>query len=497
MRKITNAMRSKFGYIGASFLGSVIAIIAMTFINNKKEVEQQRIDQLRTMHQAENCQVANYAAPAMAVDFRDAAQKTINSVVHVKTTYELDGGYYTFDPIRQFFFGDGMYQKPPRIGAGAGSGVIISESGYIVTNNHVIDNASKVEVVLNNNKAFEAEVIGQDPSSDLALLKVDGDNLPKIEYGNSDNVQVGEWVLAVGNPFNLESTVTAGIVSAKGRDINILANGPDGINAVESFIQTDAAVNPGNSGGALVNANGELIGINAAIKSNTGSYTGYSFAIPVNLVTKVVEDLLEYGTVQRGYLGVNIQNIDQALADDEEITDLSGVYVAQTVEFGAARKAGIESGDIIKKIAEVPVENVTELQEMVSRYRPGDEVLVTLERNGEIIYIPVVLRNRFGEAEVSYKAEADLQQKLGAVFMDIDDTTQENLKIDYGVRVNELGKGKLRSAGILEGFIITRVDEEVIKNKDHLFEVLENKDGGVLIEGIYPNGKRAYYGFGL
>lgn len=269
MRKITNAMRSKFGYIGASFLGSVIAIIAMTFINNNKEVEQQRIDQLRTMHQAENRQVASYAAPAMAVDFRDAAQKTINSVVHVKTTYELDGGYYTFDPIRQFFFGDGMYQKPPRIGAGAGSGVIISESGYIVTNNHVIDNASKVEVVLNNNKAFEAEVIGQDPSSDLALLKVDGDNLPKIEYGNSDNVQVGEWVLAVGNPFNLESTVTAGIVSAKGRDINILANGPDGINAVESFIQTDAAVNPGNSGGALVNANGELIGINAAIKSNT------------------------------------------------------------------------------------------------------------------------------------------------------------------------------------------------------------------------------------
>lgn len=489
-------MKRVFGYVGASFFGSLIAITIMLNIENNERDRLYEIERLKAQHQASNQQV-NYALPAQAVDFTDAAQRTVDAVVHVKTTFELDGGYYTFDPIRHFFFGDGVYQKPPRIGAGAGSGVIISEDGYIVTNNHVIDGASKVEVAMNNNKVYEAEIIGQDPSSDLALLKVNDTGLPKIEYGNSDQVRVGEWVLAVGNPFNLESTVTAGIVSAKGRDINILANDPNGINAVESFIQTDAAVNPGNSGGALVNTNGELIGINAAIKSNTGSYTGYSFAIPVNIVTKVVRDLIEFGTVQRGYLGVSIRNLDQELAEEKGISSIKGVYVAETIERGAARNAGVKKGDVIVKVAEQEVSTVTELQEQVSKFRPGEQVLIAVKRDGKLIEIPVVLRNQFGEAEVAHKEALELHEKLGALIEDIDDETKSSLGIDHGVRVAELKAGKLRSAGIMKGFIITSIDEEAINSKEELFNVLENKEGGVLLEGIYPNGKRAYYGFGL
>jgi len=490
-------MKNKLGYVAASFVGGLLVVFTMVALDNSEYERELLIEQLRAQHLTQSNHAVNYAMPAQAVDFTDAAQRTVNAVVHVKTTFELDGGYYTFDPIRHFFFGDGIYQKPPRVGAGAGSGVIISDDGYIVTNNHVIDGASKVEVTMNDNKTYTADVIGQDPSSDLALLKVEGSDLPKIEYGNSDQVKLGEWVLAVGNPFNLESTVTAGIVSAKGRDINILANGPDGMNAVESFIQTDAAVNPGNSGGALVNTNGELIGINAAIKSNTGSYTGYSFAIPVNIVTKVVEDLLEFGTVQRGYLGVSIRNIDQALADEEGISDLTGIYVAETIDRGAAKDAGVLPGDIIYKVAEVNVKSVTELQEQISRFRPGDQILISVYRDEKSVDLPIILRNRFGETEVAMKEEMELNEKLGALINDIDDETKTKLGIDHGVMVSEIQKGKLKSAGILEGFIVLSIDEEPITDRDHMFEMLESKSGGVLLEGMYPNGKRAYYGFGL
>ena len=489
-------MKKNLGYLAASFLGSLIAIAVMLKIDINDDKKQLEIERLRAQHQSTNQQVS-YSLPSQAVDFTDAAQLTVDAVVHVKTTFELNDGYYTFDPIRHFFFGDGVYEKPPRIGAGAGSGVIISEDGYIVTNNHVIDGASKVEIAMNNNKVYTAEIIGQDPSSDLALLKIEDNSLPKIEFGNSDNVKIGEWVLAVGNPFNLESTVTAGIVSAKGRDINILANGPNGFNAVESFIQTDAAVNPGNSGGALVNTNGELIGINAAIKSNTGSYTGYSFAIPVNIVTKVVKDLIEFGTVQRGYLGVSIRNIDQQLAEQEGLKGLSGIYIAETVDRGAAKNAGIKSGDVIVKVAEQNVSNVTELQEQVSRFRPGDQVLIALTRDDKLIEIPIILRNQFGEAEVAFKEELELHEKLGAILEEINDETKSELGINHGIRVTELKAGQLRSAGIVKGFIIMSIDEIDVKSKDELFDFVESKKGGVLIEGIYPDGKKAYYGFGL
>lgn len=491
-------MKKNISYFFAAMGGALVAVVSVNFWGNQNLDKQLEIEKLRAQHiEAQNHQV-NYAMPAEgAIDFSAAAEKTVNAVVHVKTTYELDGGYYTFDPIRHFFFGDGTYQQKPRMGAGAGSGVIMSNDGYIVTNNHVIDGASSVSVTLNDNRTFEAEVIGQDPSSDLAVLKIQGEDLPKIEFGNSDQLKVGEWVLAVGNPFNLESTVTAGIVSAKGRDINILANGPDGANAVESFIQTDAAVNPGNSGGALVNTRGELIGINAAIKSNTGSYTGYSFAIPVNIVSKVVEDLLEYGTVQRGYLGVTIRNIDSELAKEQNIKDLKGVYIAGIVDRGAAKVAGLKEGDIIKKVAERSVNSVTELQEQVSKFRPGDEVLVTVDRKGESVDVPVTLRNHFGEEALTTKGELEIHEKLGAILEDIPNDLAKTLNIKNGVQVIELGSGKLRNAGIVKDFIITKVDQQPIKDKEHFLEVLSSKKGGVLIEGIYPNGKKAYYGFGL
>lgn len=491
-------MKKNIGYFAAAFGGALIAIGSVNYFGNDNLEQQLEIEKLRAQHlEAANHQV-NYAVPVEgAADFTIAAEKTVNAVVHVKTTYELDGGYYTFDPIRHFFFGDGAYQQKPRMGAGAGSGVIMSNDGYIVTNNHVIDNAASISVTLNDNRTFEAELIGQDPSSDLALLKIESDDLPKIDFGNSDQLKVGEWVLAVGNPFNLESTVTAGIVSAKGRDINILANGPDGANALESFIQTDAAVNPGNSGGALVNTNGELIGINAAIKSNTGSYTGYSFAIPVNIVSKVVEDLLEYGTVQRGYLGVSIRNIDSDLAKQEELIDLQGVYIAGIVDRGAAKVAGLKEGDIIKKVAERSVNSVTELQEQVSKFRPGDEVLVSVMREGKMMDLPLTLRNRFGEEDLTTKNELEIHQKLGALLETVDNEKAEKLKISGGVEIIELGAGKLRNSGMMKEFIITKVDQVTIKDKQQLLDLLENKTGGVLIEGVYPNGKKAYYGFGM
>lgn len=490
-------MKTWISSISFALAGGLIAVGIYSQFATQELAREIEVLKLRSQYPQENTQFVSAAPSGVPVDFTDAAEKTVNTVVHVKTTYEMDGGYYSFDPIRQFFFGDGMQQRPPRMGAGAGSGVILSEDGYIVTNNHVISGASRVEVVLNNNETYQAEVIGQDPSTDLALLKVDAKNLPFIEMGNSDRVRIGEWVLAVGNPFNLESTVTAGIVSAKGRDINILGNGKDGSSAVESFIQTDAAVNPGNSGGALVNATGQLIGINAAIKSNTGSYTGYSFAIPVNIASKVVEDLLEYGAVQRGYLGVSIQNVDQKLAEAQSLKLINGIYVADAIDRGAAKEAGIKGGDIIVEIGSSPVRNIPELQEQVSKYRPGDKVLVKVNRNGEIIDLPVTLRNRFGELEMTPKETMMVKESLGATLRNLNEEERKEMGISAGVKVEALDRGKMRSAGIMPGFVITHIDQKPIKTTEEVYDRLENKTGGVLIEGMYPGGKRAYYGFGM
>lgn len=437
------------------------------------------------------------SAPEIGIDFTTAADLSVHAVVNVKTTYPLEtNNPYIYDPFRDFF-GQRMPQQQ-QAPMSTGSGVIISQDGYIVTNNHVVDNAEKVEVTLNDKRSYVAEVIGQDPSTDLALLKIKENNLPFIAYGNSDNVKVGEWVLAVGNPFNLTSTVTAGIISAKARNINILSNDPSkGLNAVESYLQTDAAVNPGNSGGALVNTKGELVGINSAIASNTGSYTGYSFAIPVNLARKVVADLLEFGEVQRAFIGVSIRDLDYKLAKEKSINDIKGVYVNGLAQGGSGEDAGIKEGDVITKVGDVDVNNVPELQEQISRYRPGDKVNVTLKRNNQEKIMNLVLKNKNGNTNVVEKAKAEVVSALGATFEPINESDMKKLNIENGLKIIKLGAGKLLNSGIKEGFIILSVDKKKITSMEDLRAALENKKGGVLIAGVYPNGLTAYYGFGL
>lgn len=314
--------------------------------------------------------------PSATTDFTAAAELSVNAVVHVKTTYSIR--QTTSDPLLEFFFGRPLQQEQ-RVQQASGSGVIISEDGYIVTNNHVIDKARNIEVVLNDKRTYPATLVGTDPNTDIALLKIEDTGLPWIAFGNSDSLRVGEWVLAVGNPFNLTSTVTAGIVSAKARSINIISSDMK----IESFIQTDAAVNPGNSGGALVNTRGELVGINTAIASQTGSYTGYSFAVPVTIVNKVVSDLKLYGTVQRGLMGVQIADITAEMKDRLNLTTMQGVYVGNVIQGSAADKAGLQTGDVIISIDDKIIDGTAQLQETVGQHKPGDVIQVQYIRNGQ------------------------------------------------------------------------------------------------------------------
>lgn len=429
----------------------------------------------------------------VAVDFTEAAERSVNAVVHVTTETTVS----VRDPFADFFWG---YRAPTqqRQQQGAGSGVIISADGYIITNNHVIEGADKIAVHLNDRRNFEAKVVGRDPSTDLAVLKIDAEDLSTLEYGNSDEVRVGEWVLAVGNPMNLTSTVTAGIVSAKARNINILQYDPSrDIFPLESFIQTDAAVNPGNSGGALVNANGQLIGINSAIASATGSYTGYSFAIPVSIVKKVTNDLVEFGMVQRAYLGVSIRDIDQKMADELELDRPRGVYVNGLTEGGAARDAGLEAGDVIVKVGSIPVNNVPQLQEQVGKFKPGDQVPVTILRDGSESVVVMTLRGREGTTTAAARDRSATLEALGAQLRAASPEELKALRLKNGVKVTSVDGGKFRASGIREGFIITRIDQDNIASPEDVTRILEASRGGVLVEGVYPNGLKAYYGLGL
>ena len=440
--------------------------------------------------------LADLTSSAGTIDFRAAAEQTVHAVVHIKTKFTSQQTYY--DPFQGFFGGGSGMQIVPKEQESSGSGVIISNDGYIVTNFHVVQNAEKIEVTLNDKRTYEAELVGTDPNTDLAVLRVQEKGLPFIAYGNSDDVKVGEWVLAVGNPFNLTSTVTAGIVSAKARNINIISGNGSGSGAVESFIQTDAAVNPGNSGGALVNTLGQLVGINSAIATSTGSFSGYSFAIPVNLVRKVVVDLVEFGTVQRGYLGVNIKDVDAQLVKEQKLGKLNGVYVVGVLADGAAASAGLDGGDVIIKVGEIFVNNVSELQEQVNNFRPGDKVVVTYVRDSKEKIVNVILKNKNNSAELLKKEDKSMDvESLGAVFETIAPEDMKRLNISNGLRVSKLGSGKLRNSGIREGFIITSVDKNKVSSPDELKKILDNKKGGILIEGLYPNGSRAYYAFGM
>lgn len=378
---------------------------------------------------------------------------------------------------------------------GTGSGVIINPDGYIVTNNHVIADADDVEVTLHDNRSYKATVVGTDPTTDLALLQIKEKNLPTLPLVNSDEVKVGEWVLAAGNPFNLTSTVTAGIVSAKGRNINILREQF----AVESFIQTDAAINPGNSGGALVNLNGGLIGINTAIASNTGTYAGYGFAVPANIVSKVVEDLMKYGVVQRGVLGVLIRTVDGNLAKEKDLDLTKGAYVDSLLENSAAGVAGIKPGDVIVAVDGAEVSSSPKLQELIARRRPGDVVKLKVNRKGTEKTFDVRLNNRSGNTAVVKKEDNEILNILGAEFEALDEKTAKKLDLTGGVRVKSLNAGKLRrSTQVQEGFIITKVDGKAVRKVEDLVNALKDKKGGVMLEGVYENlPGTQFYAFGM
>ncbi|HNS16735.1 MAG TPA: Do family serine endopeptidase [Bacteroidales bacterium] len=436
------------------------------------------------------------SAPQVLPDFSEAAGKTINAVVHVMTQYQRQMSAYDYFFDWRDFFGEPDNRPNDPMYMGSGSGVIISGDGYIVTNNHVVEGADQIQVVLNDKRTYDATIVGTDPSTDLAVIRIKEESLPYITFGDSDELRVGEWVLAVGNPFNLTSTVTAGIVSAKARNINILQT-PDGTSAIESFIQTDAAVNKGNSGGALVNTRGELVGINAAIASSTGYYSGYSFAIPSNLVKKVVADLKEYGEVQRALLGVSIRDIDSKFATDLGLKEIKGVYVAGVSDNGSAKAAGVESGDIILQIDDKTVNSTSELLEQIGQKRPGEEVILVVNRKNQEKSFRLQLKNRAGTVEVVQKqAISNAAALLGAKLEPVTNQEKERLGINNGVKVTGLQQGKLSDAGIREGFIIIRIDKQTIHSVADIENVLVNASGGILIEGIYPNGLRAYYGVG-
>lgn len=424
---------------------------------------------------------------AQAPDFVDAAESSVNAVVHIKTTIVRQTATY-YDFFGSFF--EHLYgvpgQKQTSTMVAYGSGVVLSPDGYIVTNNHVVEGADAIEVTFNNKMVREATIIGTDPTSDLALIKVEGGDLDYLVFGDSDKVRVGEWVLAVGNPFNLTSTVTAGIVSAKARDISILGEG----SKVESFIQTDAAVNRGNSGGALVNTKGELIGINAAIASHTGSYEGYSFAIPSNIVRKVVDDLLMYGETQRAFIGLNPQEMNAQLAQKAGMKDIKGVYVAGITPNGAAEKAGIQPGDVLTRINGNEVNTVTQLMESVRQYRPGDEVKIQVVRNGRPDNVKVRLLNESGSTDMVKKGERFFNATFGLVLQPLNNQEMKALGIKSGLRVVEIRQGAFQGAGV-EGFIITAVDGNPVSSKADLEKALSaNRSRKIYIEGLYPNGMR-------
>ncbi len=416
-------------------------------------------------------------------DFVKASALSTPSVVYIKTV--SDSKYNEFS-LWDFYFGDG---PRGRKAIGSGSGVIFTSDGYIVTNYHVIEDAEKIEVI-HQKKTYEASIIGTDPSADLAIVKIDAKNLPAIKKGSSKRLAVGEWVIAVGNPFNLESTVTAGIVSAKGRDIDLLG----GQFPLESFIQTDAAINPGNSGGALVNMEGELVGINTAIISRTGSYTGYGFAVPVDIVAKIFNDILQYGEVQKSFTGLEVSDINTEIARqyDLQLDNFEGALITNVQNGSAASEQGLRKGDVIVKINNDPVTTKSSLEELLSYYRPGDQINLTYRRGKQLKEVQITLTNREGTTDI-LENEVFSAEKLGVDLEPISKIEKDKLGIDHGVRVVKVKRGFFSRLPIEEGFIITSINRQKITRPEQVEEILANIGGKVYIEGINKNGVRGYY----
>ena len=477
-------------WMGALALVLGSSVVTAAVVSNK---QQQTLPEPAPM-------AAPAAVPSAYVDLTNAAESAVNSVVYISVTIQgKTQRVQVQDPFDDFFgdfFGFGQrrqqpqqreYRQPDR--HGAGSGVIISQDGYIVTNNHVVGQADEINVKLNDGREFKGRIIGTDETTDLALVKIDAKDLPAIKIGNSDNLKLGQWVLAVGNPFNLTSTVTAGIVSAKARTL--------GANGVESFIQTDAAINAGNSGGALVDERGELVGINSMIYSQTGSYAGYGFAIPTTIMNKVVADLKVYGTVQRAILGVQGQDVDKyidlekAKGNTPELGTVKGVYVAKITDGSAAEEAGLEQGDVITKIDEKEVGKMSELQEQIAQHKPGDKVKITYPRNKKEKAVNVTLRNAQGTTKVMQ--EVDLDQ-MGVSMQPVSDEQKASFNLSYGLEISAIRRGKMMEAGATKGTIILEVNDRKMQTVEDWVEVVkaanQSKDRVLWIKAIKPSGRK-------
>ncbi|WP_240047149.1 S1C family serine protease [Hymenobacter nivis] len=500
------AKQMMLGLFGSAILGGGVAVGGYKLLEPAPLPTQTVVAADPNVRYTSAMRSSTYAAPE-GLNFVAAAAAVTPAVVHVMTEYAAapqsqQRRRMQMDPFLRQFFGDGgegqgEEREPRGGGEGSGSGVIIAANGYIVTNNHVIDKASKITVVMDDKRRYEAELVGADPNTDLAVLKVKADNLPFVKYGNSDDVKVGEWVLAVGNPFSLNSTVTAGIISAKGRNINILRR-EDGM-GIESFIQTDAVVNPGNSGGALVNLRGDLVGINSAIASHTGSYEGYSFAIPSALVSKVVADLLKYKVVQRALLGVQMREVDATLASEKKLANLNGLYVAGLTPNSAAAAAGLKEGDIITDINGLAVNTSSQLQEQVARFRPGDQIKVTYLRGTTPTTVTATLRNATGTtAVVREPALAASVKYEGATLSVVPTQLQNKLDIKGGAVITGIKGSNFRETGMADGFIITRIDKNLVRKPADVQAYLDQArdNSGALVEGVYPDGRKSFYPIG-
>ncbi|MCK5029035.1 MAG: Do family serine endopeptidase [Bacteroidales bacterium] len=481
-------------FIGNILIAGLSALLTVIIYTNYFQEKIKRPDSETQKRKAldllEDSNLVNFyqgnVAKGEINDFTVAAENSIHAVVHVTSKYNLENNDSYNNSFYEWLFGERNNQPAVSFG----SGVIISEDGYIVTNNHVIENSDEIQVVLNDKRTFTAKLVGADPGTDLALLKVKSTELPFISYGNSDVLKVGEWVLAVGNPFNLTSTVTAGIVSAKARNINILDNKSN--YPIESYIQTDAAVNKGNSGGALVNLRGELVGINSAILSPSGSYSGYSFAIPINLVKKVVADIIKFGEVQRAVLGINIQDVNSETAKKYNLDKIEGVLVSDVNDGGAAQEAGLKQGDVIVEVNKAKTNSVAELTEQMGNYRPGEIIYITVKRDNKKKQFEVLLRNMLGNTKIVKTDE--FFSILGASVQQVDNIDKRRLDINYGVKITGIKKGALRKSGIKEGFIILKMQGQKVVNVDDLKKILSKENEGAIVElkGLYPEGRYMY-----
>ena len=485
-------MRKTLSIVGiALFAAAIGAVTAITVIsksnNNNVQVVERVVEQAPTL----GAHFTSYEQGSYP-DLTYAAENAVKAVVNIEVISEVavpSGGYNPFFD----FFGipqqqPGMQKREQRSG---GSGVIITPDGYIVTNNHVVEHSTKLRVKLNDGRIFDARKIGTDPATDVALIKVDAEDLPTLVFGSSDALRLGEWVLAIGSPFDLQSTITAGIVSAKARQLDVI---PDDFR-LESFIQTDAAVNPGNSGGALVNVRGELVGINTVIKSSTGSYIGYSFAVPESIVRKVVDDLKEYGVVQRALLGVTYRYIDQDFVDkmgeQTGIKEVGGAYVASVVEDGAASEAGLRKGDVITEIDGVTIDAPSKLGEQIGKHRPNDKIKISVKRGENVKHFEVTLRNKAGKAELLPADAVDIVQVLGARFGEVDSKLCKRLDIRGGVQVVQVNAGGLLArARVREGFVITHINDKAISSVADLNTIISKVRS---IDGVYPDGRAASY----